>query len=338
MRPQSELREVRPYAGVDGIQDALSDLKLEFGDAVVEQAGRTTVSGRAYLRDRVGIRVGHDNEAEIFVKRLTAAVEQADLEAAQCELVVVASTSRLKISDVVWRSKISELGDLGPVVELTTRDARPRALQTPFGTFSVDVYVLLAEQMPPRPLRPWRKGTWLARAGFIVTTGLAEISFSPIPLDDETRARLGLPQQSIRYVQITEPLNPEPPLDALQLFVDAELLSALAENPHTVGARAFQRQLFVDAMTALIFEANSQLNTSARAADLADLDGSLLYQVLRRTVGAFPDGLVTRDQRNAMEALLLTIRHEPAKAVTEVETSIPDLRKSLKSSITEARR
>ena len=91
-------------------------------------------------------------------------------------------------------------------------------------------------------------------------------------------------------------------------------------------------------MTALIFEANSQLNTSARAADLADLDGSLLHQVLRRTVGARPDGLVTRDQRNAMEALLLTIRHEPAKAVTKVETSIPDLRKALKSSITEARR
>ena len=82
MRPQSELREVRPYAGVDDIQDALSDLKLEFGDAVVEQAGRTTVSGRAYLRDRVGLRVAHDDEAEIFVKRLTAAVEQADLEAA----------------------------------------------------------------------------------------------------------------------------------------------------------------------------------------------------------------------------------------------------------------
>lgn len=338
MRPQSELREVRPYAGVDDIQDALSDLKLEFGDAVVEQAGRTTVSGRAYLRERVGLRVAYDDEAEIFVKRLTAAVEQADLEAAQCELVVVASTSRLKISDVVWRSKISELGDLGPVVELATPDNRPRALQTPFGTFSVDVYVLLAEQTHPRPLRPWRKGTWLARVGFVVTTGLAEISFSPIPLDDETRARLGIPQQSVRYVQVIEPLNPEPPLDALQLFVDAELLSALAESPHTVGARAFQRQLFMDAMTALIFEANSQLNTSARAADLADLDGSLLHQVLRRTVGAQPDGLVTRDQRNAMEALLLTIRHEPAKAVTEVETSIPDLRKLLKSSITEARR
>ena len=66
MRPQSELREVRPYAGVDDIQDALADLKLEFGDAVVEQAGRTTVSGRAYLRDRVGLRVAHDDEAEIF--------------------------------------------------------------------------------------------------------------------------------------------------------------------------------------------------------------------------------------------------------------------------------
>ena len=47
----------------------------------------------------------------------------------------------------------------------------------------------------------------------------------------------------------------------------------------------------MDAMTALIFEANSQLNTSARAADLADLDGSLLHQVLRRTVGARPMGL-----------------------------------------------
>ena len=46
MRPQSELREVRPYAGVDDIQDALSDLKLEFGDAVVEQAGR---SGRGWV-------------------------------------------------------------------------------------------------------------------------------------------------------------------------------------------------------------------------------------------------------------------------------------------------
>ena len=155
---KSELREVRPYAGVDDIQDALSDLKLEFGGAVVEQAGRTTVSGRAYLRDRVGLRVAHDDEAEIFVKRLTAAVEQADLEAAQCELVVVASTSRLKISDVVWRSKISELGDLGPVVELATPDNRPRALQTPFGTFSVDVYVLLQNRPIPAHFDHGEKG------------------------------------------------------------------------------------------------------------------------------------------------------------------------------------
>ena len=43
MRPQSELREVRPYAGVDDIQDALSDLKLEFGDAVEVLAGHGEV-------------------------------------------------------------------------------------------------------------------------------------------------------------------------------------------------------------------------------------------------------------------------------------------------------
>jgi hypothetical protein len=339
MRPQSELHEIRPYAGVDDIQDALCVVKLEFGDALIENRGRSTVSGRAYLRERVGLRIGETQEdSKLFVKHLKATVEQADLDPAQCELVVLASTSRLKISDIVWRSRISELNDLGPLIKIAVGEERPRALQTPFGTFSINVYVVLAEQTAPRPLRPWRKGTWLAKAEFVVTTGLAEISFSPIPLDAETRERLALPPASVRYVLVTEPLNPDPPWDALQLFVDAELLSSLAENPHTVGARAFQRQLFVDAMTALVYKASSQLNTHHEPIDLEDLEGSLLWNVLRRTVGAAPDGLVSRDERNAMNLLLHTLSDEPAKVAAVVETSIPDLWKSLNSSITEARR
>ena len=339
MSLQSELREVRPYLGVDEIQEVLDAVTLTFGDATVEDRGRVTVPTRSFLRDRASLRLGLDEEdTKTFVKRLQTAVERAGLATKSCALVLVASTSRLKITEVVWEANLAELSSAEPLVEFAAGERRPRALQAPFGDFTATVYVLLSEQLESRPLRPWRKGTWLAKVSFVVATGLAEIGFTPIPLDSEARERLDLPEGCIRFVKVTEPMDPSPPVESVQLYVDSDLLATMAAAPHTPGARAFQRQLFVDAINALVYETSTELARIGRAVELEDIEGSIVWNLLRRAAGAMPDGSPSRAERHAMESLLRLLADHPSQFMARVEDFIPDLRKSMRTSIGEARR
>ena len=136
-------------------------------------------------------------------------------------------TKRLKRVELVVRTPLSEIGGLDPTYRLASAGQRPDPLRTPYGGCSIEVYRRARSRTERSAHRPWRKGTWLGHVNFDVRTDLGVTDFTPIPLTDELRERLGLMPGTVRYVQIEDPLQAESVDGALRLYVDESLLDTL---------------------------------------------------------------------------------------------------------------
>ncbi|MCZ7531740.1 MAG: hypothetical protein M5U31_16255 [Acidimicrobiia bacterium] len=95
---------------------------------------------------------------------LRGALENSGLDARDVELLLVASTPRLRLAEIVWQFPLDALDELPPYEEIAAPTKRPAPLQTPFGGCRLDLYLDLVRELAEAPLRPWRKGN-LARPG-----------------------------------------------------------------------------------------------------------------------------------------------------------------------------
>ena len=201
----------------------------------------------------------------------------------------------------------------------------PRCSKLPWGS-RVDLYLCLAHELEVAPLRAWRRGTWLGHLFFRVETDLGEIGFTPIPLDDEKRQLLGLSLDTLRYADIEGPLDPEQGDNAIVLYVDEELLARAALAPTTSAAKAFQAQLFLDAMTAVVYTASADMTRSPQDyGALVDIDGSIYDRILDRVAGT---------DKHSKEIFFEKTRSSPTLVLAHIEGLLSDLRKNLGSILT----
>ena len=224
---------------------------------------------------------------------------------------MTAATPYLKITNVVYQESCMNLDAMPRVVALTEPD-RPEAFCAPHHGGTVHVFLLLARALEPLPLRPWRRGTWLARETFRIATEESQRLFLPKALDDETRREFGLPRKTMRYVRMDD-VDPLEPYDgeALDLYVDRELLDDLSARPRSPVSQAMQLQLAQDVIAAIVHAA------AARGSDLKgrtwnDLGDSLLARVLRIAAKA---GV-------SHEQLLREVTAEPAKVIAYAESAL----------------
>lgn len=312
------------------MQAALDGVVLSVGGERVDPGGRVNTTAQSFLTAEVALLFGSDgDEAEARLKDIRIGVEEAGVDVDDVELLVVGSTGRLKLAEVLWQVALEDAGD-DRVVRLAHGTKRPDCLRSPFGGCRLDLYVCLRRHLPKKPLRPSRKGTWLGRCQFTISTDLGEIGFTPIPLDEETRDKLGLSSATLRYAEIEDPLDPDTTDDSVRLYVDAELLALLAMSPTTSGSKSFQRQLYLDAMTALVIEASRLLNEVPALPGIDQIEGSLLDRLLNRAVGDDGDG-----HQSEKEALMHMIRDKPMQFIAQIETWVPGLKKGLSASISE---
>lgn len=314
----SEERVVRPYLGVDRLQKALSGFSLRVGNDVLDNGQRLMLSPLDYLSRTVAVALAGDGAPLAAVReQLVDGIDELGIERGDVELLIVLSTPRLKLSEIVWRRRLDEAHSLEPTVVIASGLERPLALQTPFGGCRVDVYLALSSPLDQVILRPWRKGTWIGHVAFVLSTDLGEIGFTPLPLDDETRSLLNVPKSTNRVVRIQESvLNPDVTDDALELYVDADLLATLAHFPSTAGARSFQRQLFLDAATAIVVEALRSPELGDRGAE--ELEGSLLGKVISLVAGRRA-GELEQARRGRREQVLGTLRNDPTLFIALLE-------------------
>jgi hypothetical protein len=314
----SEERLIRPYVGVDNVQKILERFTVHFGENVIANGETVTASPLDYLTRPVGLSLGTDAASLEQTKReLLVTVDNLGLEPDAVELLVVLSTPRLKLSDIGWRRTLSELDTLSIDVPLATAATRPAALETPFGGCRIDVFLALKSKREKAILKPWRKGTWLAHVAFGISTQLGEIGFNPLPLDDEVRDRLGVAKSTNRVVKIeASVLDPEVTEDAIELYVDDGLLAELAHFSSTPGARALQRQLFLDVVTAIAVNAHAL--PEFRDMGFEEIDGSLLGRVVILATSSVADESAA-ERKARQHSMFSTARNDPTLFIAHLE-------------------
>jgi len=331
----SEQRVVRPYPKVDAVQKLLDAVVLGFGGARIAAGGRLRVGVDSFLTDPLSVIMSADENGQSeFVTELLTAVDDAGLKPDQVELVLLLTTPRLRIAEVVWRQNLTELADVPPRVVVGGGDERPAALQAPFGGCRARFMALLAESVDPQPLRPVHRGTWLGRAEYTIDTQLGDSGFTLIPLTDEVRAEHRLHADTLRFVLADRVTDPEMDAsDAMSVYIDEDVLARLASEPNSRGARSFQQQLFLDAMTTVIYSGSLEMAAGESPESFMEGRDSLLGRLVSR--------VATREHRvdtGSAQSYWEAVRDDPGRFVSLVEGWLPNFKKSLIDSLKDSDR
>ena len=340
----SEFRTLRPYENVDAVQELMEQLALVYGDPEPMFSGATRpIEAGAYVNAIPELRWlplneedGAKPEQEIwdsFHRRLKARVKKTGVETDDALVIITASTSYLKIAETIWSGTLQEFRSAsknGDQIGLKLDgDPRPGPFQTPKGGCTVEVSVILAKQLHKASGKPWRKGTWLGRAKFNVRTDKGEIGFTPKPMDDALRDKLGLPRGTLRYVEMPGTLDPSEGPVEITAYIDVDLLNDLQNNPGLDGALAFQHQIALDVTRVLIAKANRELDERQEVSSPSEIADSLCARLIE---AAARTGRGDRDRER--EALFFQyIKTEPERYLAYEEARLTKLKSILQKSM-----
>ncbi|MCY4638118.1 MAG: hypothetical protein OXG04_27100 [Acidobacteria bacterium] len=309
----SETRRVRPFAIPRTLADVLSKAVLRFGSDTCEAGGRVTIlDPELHVRKRAEIHWTPDDESFGGFRKTLAEGAAADgFDRSALALLVIAATPYLKITNVVHQASCENLDSMARVVALTEPD-RPEALCAPHHGATVDIFLVLSRGLDRRSLRPWRRGTWLARETFRIATEQSQRLFHPKPLDDETRMQFGLPRKTMRYVRMDD-VDPLESYDvrALDLYVDRELLDNLSARSRAPVSQAIQLQFAHDVIAAIVHAAAAR-ESELKGRTWTDLGDSLLARVLR----------IAAKAGASQEQLLREVTTDPAKVIAHAEAAL----------------
>lgn len=309
-----ETRTVRPFHS-GSLENALDGVRFRFGDEECEPGGSMLVDDpETFARNRGEIIWAPTDHFAEFKRRIRESTATSDVDPSALGLLVTASTTFIRRTQIVLLRSLNDLESLDRVTPITHSE-RPIALRTGFHGAVVEVYVLLLRRLPRRPLQPWRKGTWLARAKFTIDVDRGTELFRLTPLDNEKRAELGIPEKALRYVDLEdydllEPFgNSEPP----RFYVDERWLAHLSARHSSPVGVALQAQLVLDFIAAVMWQGAvnaAELEVDTRSWD--DVEDSLLGRVLRFAAG--PSASAEDKQM-----LLKTARTKPEQVLAKVE-------------------
>ena len=329
----SEMRVVRPFRGLDGFQKFLDGVELHVDGNVMEAGSGLTISRGAVTTSAVEIQLAPSDEAlEKGVDELRSALEASGLPAESVELVAVSSTPRLRLVHVDRLLMLDRLEELPLAIKIAGTADRPQPLLAPWGGYRIDVLAVLTNDLDEMPLRPWRKGTWLGRARFQVSSQSGDHGFPTLPLTKEKRVEFHLSDDVLRYVHVAEDLlDQDQGGEAVELYVDETLLAHLSMSPNSDAARSFQAQLFLDTMTAVLYSASRMLSQEPRTFD--DIKDTLVGRVLEGIAPPKDKGASAEQYATVLDQQVDQLRDRPALVVASVEAGIGKFREYLKSTL-----
>lgn len=283
----TETRIVRPFAVPAPVTDLVNSARLSIGEVILEPGGRATLDLDSYLHAPVHLSIGgHGGLSSQDLDEVLKGLNEIGVGPDEAHFAVNLYSSFLKISEYVVLCPVAEMVTLPAMVALATTGSRPDALRTPHSGCRVEAAILLTENREPCVGQPWRKGTWISRSRFNLSCQLEYSGFTPRPMDADQKAALGLPANATRYVSLPaglDPLRDEATPEVLELWVDHDLLGAIAAQPKSALSVALQRQLFVDAFNAVTTIARGDHDIG----DLhwADVEESMLGRLIQGLVG-----------------------------------------------------
>lgn len=310
-------RTIRPFKGLTALDNVLDTALLQFGPDRCPATKRIHVDllAHEYMVRPVKLEWAPDDRSFTqFKAHIESGLRMAGIGAEAVELIAIAKSSYLKLADIVFRHRVSDLGSLERLIDITKgrEGNRARALSAPFTGFELELALILAFHLKPAALKPFRKGTWLTRVQFGVETTLSQIVFSPIPLTPEIRHSLQISAKATRYVDldghdITRPATEQ---DEPKFYVDADFLAQLNARRNSLLSHAFQIQLALDFVSAIVREAS--VNHDSDAFTYEDVRTSVLGSVVRMLANASAD-------EKQHDHILGQILNRPEAAIANLE-------------------
>lgn len=324
----TEQRDVRPFEPLPSLDVIVKGCVLHLGAHTAEDGESIAVSAIDYAerRLRVSLPWESEEEAKLLLKQAITEVESAGYPVSKVALAFIAHSSFLKLRDVI---AIIPLADLESMTAIEVHP-RPAALQTPQSGSRLTVSFVLLEGTEPRVLRAWRKGAWLHRSSFGLTTNLSQLGFNPRPLTDEERETQKLPKGTLRYIVLHEsPIDDGVSEDMVEMWVDSDLLHNLSTQSTSPMSRVMQAQLFVDCIGEIIAAALADPNFADSG--WQDIEGTLLGRVVMAIVPS--PTTHEAEARNTHYGIYLDlIRKDPSRFLAHAE-SIAELRKRHKEAM-----
>lgn len=282
-----ETRIVRPFHLANDLRRCLDCLSLRFGAEVCMPGGRITVSDpHTYLRSVPRLCWGDDEaQFDAFKNGLAESLGQLGIRPQTASLVVTAYTPYLKMTDILIMLPVSQIDSLKR--ECVFHPERPRALQASTHGAVVTAYLVLNRNLSPKPLRPWRKGTWLAKVAFQLRTDTGDQVFRLTPLDAQRREELNLPKDCVHYLEM-EPSEVVRPFEGSAVpvfYVDADLLAQLDRTKHSATGKALQVQLVRDLLAGVIMNVAASDGDQGAGLTWDEVRGSLLGRIVSMVAG-----------------------------------------------------
>lgn len=319
-----ETRIVRPFVLGNRLDRCLDGVRLQFGARQCEPGGSILVDDPdEYMRSVPKLSWGDDDvQFNTFKDGLTDGLARHDIEPDAAALVVTAYTSYLKITDVLINRPVSQIGALERAL-FFHQPERPRALQASTHGAVVTAYLVLSRSIKRAPLRPWRKGTCLARVAFGIRTEAAQQLFRPIPMDADTKTELALPNDCVQYLDMRdhEPLRPYEDSSPPDFYVDADLLTRLDRAAGGTVGGALQVKLARDFVAGVIMDVAAQDSDGAADFSWENLKGSLFGRIIAMAAGR-------RASVATREDVVQLVQNDPARLLARVEDAL-SLRASL---------
>ena len=317
----SEHRASRPYKGLRKCQQAFQEVVLRVGEREVAQGGALRVSSTEFLNERFQISFGEDDEAfATLVSELKTAANTHEISTDDLEIVVIASSTYWKVAEKLFSASLDEFAAPdNRTVTLAGRHERARSFNLSSKTLRVEAGCLLTKTIEKRPLRPFRKGTWLTKVHFSVNTGQDFDGFEPKPLNAPVRSRLGIDeyQETQRFMDVeADPTDAVTTDEDFGLYVDELTLKALEENPRTRGTSLLQRILGMDMARAIIYRASEAIEEDRKS--LGDIKNSVFDKVL----DAFSQDDKGVVDENLKEKLFEVVKANPEIFVARVEDTL----------------
>lgn len=325
-----ETRIVRPFILGSRLDRCLDGVRVQFGARLCEPGGHILVDDPdEYLRSVPKLSWGEDEARfDAFKEELAGRLANYHIEPEAATLVVTAYTSYLKITDILVNHPVSRIDALDRE-SVFHHSNRPKAMQASTHGATVTAYLVLSRNIKRAPLRPWRKGTWLARTAFRIRTDTAHQLFRPIPMDADTRQEFGLPKDCVQYVDMGdhEPLRPYGDSTAPDFYVDADLLARLDRAAGGAVGGALQVQLARDFVAGVIMDVAAADNDGAAGLSWDELEGSLFGRIVDMAAGR---GASVR----VREEVIQLLRNDPGSLLARVD-GVLKLRPSLAKALSE---
>jgi hypothetical protein len=265
----SEIRVIRPFRAFHRVEALLrerAELVATDGSDPVGVGEVMFLDPSSFISAGVQLTLAPDRES-LQELRDTFKEERQQVFGARenVTLVVMLSTPRLRYADIVANvslresSSIPQRIDLAPRLELD--HTRPRALRTPRGGCFVDVLLLVDEELDKAPLKPWRKGSWLAKVRFKIRSQIHDAGFQPIPLDDALRGSLELGEGVQQYATLRDGVTSvgrAQTLDSvMEFYVDEGTLEFVSATPRGPLETHLQTRFVLDAVAFFAGEARN---------------------------------------------------------------------------------